>query len=86
MQPPKSNHPTHLRVVEGPRRRKYPPELANISDQELVAMCFAGIELVERVMKKVDPGRSSTRASFSFATRIDGSRSSEPCTTTSSFS
>jgi hypothetical protein len=55
MQPPKSNHPPHLRIVEGPRKRKYPPELADVSDQELVAMCFAGIELVERVMKNVDP-------------------------------
>jgi hypothetical protein len=55
MQPPKSNHPPHLRLVEGPRKRKYPPELANVSDQELVAMCFAGIELVERVTKSVEP-------------------------------
>jgi hypothetical protein len=58
MQPPNPNEPRpkHLRAIPTPKKGKLPPELADVPDNDMVMICFAAVELIERVMRKtVDP-------------------------------
>jgi len=55
MQPPNPSQPKPpLRVVQGGSKSTLPPELAPVSDADLVSHYLAGIELVQRVIADID--------------------------------